>query len=84
MGSGIDLVNVALPVSLNEPISFLQRMCEQVAYPELLDMANKCNDSCQRLMFVSCFAVTQYCSERTSKPFNPILGNVFSRQNFFY
>jgi hypothetical protein len=38
MGSGIDLVNVALPVSLNEPLSFLQRMCEQIAYYPLLDI----------------------------------------------
>jgi len=79
--AGLDLFRIALPVSLNEPLSFLQRMCEQVAYYELLDKAASCEDSCHRLLYVAAFAISQYSSERTTKPFNPLLGETFEFVN---
>ena len=36
---GKDLSRVSMPVSLNEPLSALQRLCEEVQYSELLDQA---------------------------------------------
>jgi len=34
---GTDLTSMAVPVTYNEPLSFLQRMCEYLQYHELLD-----------------------------------------------
>ena len=48
---GLDITTISLPVSINEPTSFLQRMCEVVAYYELLDAAAKCSDPCHRYRF---------------------------------
>jgi hypothetical protein len=45
---GLDITTVSIPVSLNEPTSFLQRMCEVLCYSNLLDEANKANDSAAR------------------------------------
>jgi len=78
---GLDLVHISLPVSLNEPLSFLQKMCEQIGYYELLDKANVLEDSCQRLMYMVAFVASQYSLERTTKPFNPLLGETFEYVN---
>ncbi len=34
---GIDVTAITLPVTLNEPASFLMRLCEQIQYSDLLD-----------------------------------------------
>lgn len=34
---GTDLTSMAVPVTYNEPLSFLQRMCEYLQYHHLLD-----------------------------------------------
>lgn len=34
---GTDLTSMAVPVTYNEPLSFLQRMCEYLQYYDLLD-----------------------------------------------
>jgi len=48
-------------------------------YEDLLSRANKEADSKLRLMLVCAFGAAQYaCSaSRTSKPFNPILGETY-------
>jgi hypothetical protein len=75
---GLDITAIALPVTLNEPASFLMRLVEQFQYTELLDKAAQCEDSCQRLMFVGIFAASVFAvQERTGKPFNPLLGETF-------
>jgi hypothetical protein len=63
-------------VYLNEPLSFLQRFCEQFEYSELLDDANQKIDSTERMAYVLAFAITPYSAtiDRLSKPFNPLLG----------
>ena len=38
---GKDLSRVSMPVTLNEPLGMLQRMCEELEYSELLDAAGK-------------------------------------------
>ncbi|KAK9759928.1 hypothetical protein K7432_016557 [Basidiobolus ranarum] len=76
---GKDLTKIALPVYFNEPTSMLQRLCEEMEYSELVDMATKHSDSLQRLLWVATFAMTNYSGSehRIAKPFNPLLGETF-------
>ena len=84
---GKDLSKIALPVFFNEPISMLQRMCEDMEYSTLLDIAaSRIYESekydrgrFERLLFVAAFAMSNYSSTqgRTGKPFNPMLGETF-------
>jgi len=85
---GLDVTTITLPVSLNEPTSFLMRLCEQLQYSKLLDNANQLSDPVLRLIYVGIFAASVYSvAERTGKPFNPLLGETFEytdekRNNF--
>lgn len=80
---GKDLSTIAMPVSTNEPITILQRMCEMFEYTELIDAAFKYPEgSAERLMMVALFANSYLSSGRvkdraTRKPFNPLLGETF-------
>jgi len=75
---GFDVSTITVPVNVNEPESFLMRLCEQLQYSELLDKAAACDDSLERLTYVSTFAISCYSvAERTGKPFNPILGETY-------
>jgi len=75
---GLDITTVAIPVSFNEPASFLMRLCEAIQYTELLDKAAQSEDPMERLMYVAVFACSVYAvAERTGKPFNPILGETY-------
>ncbi|EGR30773.1 oxysterol-binding protein, putative [Ichthyophthirius multifiliis] len=76
---GKDLSKFAVPVYLNEPISMLQRLAEQMEYSEALDKANAQDDSCLALCFAMGFAASVYAGtiNRTKKPFNPLLGETF-------
>jgi len=75
---GFDITTITLPVNLNEPMSFLTRLVEGIQYSDLLEKAALCETSTQRLLYVSLFAISFYCSaERTSKPFNPLLGETY-------
>jgi uroporphyrinogen-III decarboxylase len=59
---GKDLSNIAMPISMNEPLNLLQKACEELQYSELLDKANSMEDSMDRLMYVTCFAISGYAS----------------------
>jgi len=75
---GTDLTSMAVPVTYNEPLSFLQRMCEYLQYHHLLDKANNCEDPYIRMLYVTTFAVTCFAgTDRKVKPFNPLLGETF-------
>jgi len=77
---GKDLSTVAMPVSLNEPINVLQRLCEELEYSELLDKAASLDDSLDRLVYVAAFAVSGYATTQwraARKPFNPLHGETF-------
>uniref|UniRef100_A0A7N0UAS3 PH domain-containing protein n=1 Tax=Kalanchoe fedtschenkoi TaxID=63787 RepID=A0A7N0UAS3_KALFE len=79
---GKDLTRVCLPVYFNEPISSLQKCCEDMEYSYLLDKAyeyGKVGDSLQRILNVAAFAVSGYASSegRHCKPFNPLLGETY-------
>lgn len=68
-------------LQLNEPLSALQRLCEELEYSELLDKAaSSRNSEVDRMMWVAAFAVSMYgsCQARAGhKPFNPLLGETF-------
>jgi len=75
---GFDVSTISVPVTVNEPASFLMRLCEQLQYSDLLDKAAGSEDSLERLTYIATFAITCYAvAERTGKPFNPILGETF-------
>ncbi|CAG2110463.1 unnamed protein product [Medioppia subpectinata] len=76
---GKELTKVPMPVNFNEPLSMLQRLTEDYEYADLLHKASKVRDSCEQLTYIAAFSVTSYAttSNRTGKPFNPLLGETY-------
>jgi hypothetical protein len=77
---GKDLSTISMPISLNEPINLLQRLCEEMEYSELLDKAACEKNVIDRLMYVTAFAISGYASSQFRigrKPFNPLLGETY-------
>ncbi|XP_038163798.1 oxysterol-binding protein-related protein 6-like isoform X2 [Cyprinodon tularosa] len=77
---GKDLSRVSMPVALNEPLSLLQRLSEELEYTELLDIANNTDDPYLRMVYVAAFSISGYAwaSWRNRyKPFNPVLGETY-------
>jgi hypothetical protein len=73
---GKDLSTITMPISLNEPLNLLQRLCEELEYSALLDKANALDSSLDRLMYVATFAISGYASSqyRIGRKFwNPLL-----------
>ncbi|KAL7869218.1 hypothetical protein AOLI_G00132060 [Acnodon oligacanthus] len=77
---GKDLSRVSMPAALNEPVNLLQRLCEELEYSELLDIANRTDDPYQRMVHIAAFAISGYATAQYRnryKPFNPVLGETF-------
>lgn len=76
---GKDLTRIPIPINYSEPISFLQRLCEEMEYWELISKAIQTRDSIEQIIYISTFAISAYAGtdERLSKPFNPLLGETF-------
>ncbi|KAF7636048.1 Oxysterol-binding protein [Meloidogyne graminicola] len=78
---GKELTKIPIPVKVNfnEPLSMLQRITEDLEYSYLLDRASEKLNICERLAYTATFAITCYSStaKRTTKPFNPLLGETF-------
>ncbi|KAJ1439220.1 Pleckstrin-like proteiny domain [Sesbania bispinosa] len=79
---GKDLTKVCLPVYFNEPLSSLQKCCEEMEYSYLLDRAyewGRRGNSLMRILNVAAFAVSGYASTegKICKPFNPLLGETY-------
>lgn len=76
---GKELTKIPMPVNFNEPLSTLQRLTEDYEYSELLDRAAKLDDPAMQLVYIAAFAVSSYAttSNRTGKPFNPLLGETY-------
>ncbi|KAJ8254475.1 hypothetical protein COCON_G00210870 [Conger conger] len=77
---GKDLSRVSMPAALNEPVCLLQRVCEELEYSELLDIANRTDDPYQRMVYVAAFSISGYAWAQWRsryKPFNPVLGETF-------
>lgn len=50
---GKDLSKITMPVMLNEPLSFLQRLCEYMEYAQLLTEAAQQDDPADRMKYVA-------------------------------
>ncbi|XP_044740624.1 oxysterol-binding protein 1 [Chrysoperla carnea] len=76
---GKDLSKIPMPVNFSEPLSMLQRLTEDFEYSDVLDIAAKCEDPYEQLAYVAAFTVSAYSttSNRTGKPFNPLLGETY-------
>ncbi|KAF7457442.1 Oxysterol-binding protein [Cryptosporidium felis] len=76
---GKDLSRISMPICLNEPLSFIQRLSEDLEYHELLTKACNTNNVAERVALVTVFASSALSSTflRLSKPFNPLLGETF-------
>mmetsp|Transcript_9716 Transcript_9716/g.29543 ORF Transcript_9716/g.29543 Transcript_9716/m.29543 type:complete len:828 (-) Transcript_9716:1102-3585(-) len=76
---GKDLSTVSLPVTLCEPLSILQRCCEDLEYMELLDRAAASSDPFERLMLAAIFSISHYSNSenRFDKPFTAYPGETF-------
>lgn len=77
---GKDLSQISMPVTINEPLNMLQRLCEELEYSELLDSAAECGSPVERMALVAAFAVSAYASSAhraASKPFNPLLAETY-------
>lgn len=76
---GKDLWSVTMPVTFNEPLSFLQRLNEQLEYQELLRNANTCSDRYLKLGLVFAHSYMMFTNtiNRINKTFNPLLGETY-------
>lgn len=73
---GKDLSKISIPIGLNEPLSFLQRLAEDIEYCEILDIGAAEPDPHRRMMYVAAMVISHLSSTqgRIGKPFNPLLG----------
>ncbi|KFM24462.1 Oxysterol-binding protein 9 [Auxenochlorella protothecoides] len=75
---GLSLTNISMPVTLFEPRSWLERMCDNWSYLQLLELAADAKDPVDRLKLVVAFAISGLRQQISfGKPFNPILGETF-------
>ncbi|CAH0758547.1 unnamed protein product [Diatraea saccharalis] len=76
---GKELSKIPIPVNFSEPLSMLQRLTEDYEYSSILDKAAQFEDPAQQLAYVAAFTVSSYAttSNRTNKPFNPLLGETY-------
>lgn len=76
---GKELSKIPMPVNFSEPLSMLQRITEDFEYASLLDDAAECEDSTEQLAYVTVFTISSYSTtiNRTTKPFNPLLGETY-------
>lgn len=82
---GKDLSSIPMPVSMNEPLTILQKFAETFEYSELLNNtleADFQDESGERILRIASFAVSYLSSLRekernTRKPFNPLLGETY-------
>ncbi|XP_047511825.1 oxysterol-binding protein 1 [Pieris napi] len=76
---GKELSKIPIPVNFSEPLSMLQRLTEDYEYSYILDQAATFSDPAQQLAYVAAFTVSSYATtaNRTTKPFNPLLGETY-------
>ncbi|KAH3664107.1 hypothetical protein OGAPHI_004821 [Ogataea philodendri] len=80
---GKDISSVSMPVTANEPLTFLQKYSESFEYSHLLtDALRAPADTGERILMVATFAISYLSSFRAKirsvrKPFTPLLGETF-------
>ena len=74
-----DWILISPQVNFNEPLSFLQRINEDLIYHSVLEQAYKAKDPWDQICYVAAFASSSYASTvyPTGKPFNPLLGETY-------
>jgi len=57
----------------------LQRITEDFEYSNILDTAAQMKDPFEQMAYVAAFTISSYSTtaNRTSKPFNPLLGETY-------
>lgn len=50
---GKDLSKITMPVVLNEPLSFLQRLCEYMEYAHILNLASHQENAADRMKYIA-------------------------------
>ncbi|KAH8926952.1 hypothetical protein BT69DRAFT_1347639 [Atractiella rhizophila] len=76
---GKDMTKMAMPISMNEPLSALQRVAEEFEYSSLLDKAAASAGE-ERTMWIAAFAVSAFGGTAwrgSRKPFNPMMGETY-------
>jgi len=69
---------LSLPVSMFEPLSVLQSMCEPLRYADIIEKACQTDDPIDRLCILASFCIALFGGyNRTVKPFNPLLGETY-------
>ena len=76
---GKDLNHFAMPVTLNEPLSALQKLCEKFQYVDLINKAAKEPNPHLRLAYVAVFNIAGITMNihRAKKLFNPLLHETY-------
>ena len=76
---GKDINRFTVPIFLNEPISMLQKLCENFQYAEVLNKAAYEDNPFIRLAYSTCFCIGAFSMNiyRAKKFFNPILYETF-------
>ncbi|GAB4824194.1 hypothetical protein N2152v2_011240 [Parachlorella kessleri] len=78
---GLNLTKISMPVQLFEPRSWLERMCDNWSYLDLLECAADQTDPVERLKYLVAFVVGGLRQQVSfGKPFNPILGETYQAQ----
>ncbi|KAG0680757.1 hypothetical protein C6P42_004692 [Pichia californica] len=82
-GIGKDMTSMTMPISTNEPLSFLQKYTESMEYCNLINDALKSPiETGERILKIAAFAISFLSSYKDNvrsirKPFNPLLGETF-------
>ena len=73
------LTKITVPITFNEPLTFLQRSVERLQYINLLKKANNSSNQYERisLIFLAFIFIYGNIPNRVRKPFNPLLGETF-------
>ena len=70
---GNDISKISMPVTLNEPLSTLQWLCEELEYSNLVDKAVSSFTPLERMSWVAAFAISAYSSIKSqTQAFQPI------------
>ncbi|XP_058090829.1 oxysterol-binding protein-related protein 3C-like [Magnolia sinica] len=73
---------VTLPILIFESMTMIQKVAEMLEYSHLLDLADECEDPYMRMVYATSWAISVYYAyQRTWKPFNPILGEIYEMVN---
>ena len=87
---GKDVNRFAVPVFFNDPLSMLQKLCENFQYAYVFNKAAVDPSPYMRLAYCACFCIGGFVMNihRTTKFFNPILMETYeyidNQQNFRY